>query len=255
MAEEEVKPDLDKVLDKMRKLLALSKSPNEHEAARAAERVQALLVRYNLSLVDVEKGPASEIDADYNLRTTPYKWRRTLGTSLAKMYFTRYFYSTLKDGKTVYDAHGFIGERQNIMVAKMMFEYLIKTIDRLAMNGAKVLPEAQRSPYRTDFRKGCSYKLCERIRKRVEDAKAGLAKDEDTKTNLPALLSAYTKADAAIDGWIKKNMSGEIVKHVYRPDKLLHERGFLDGQAAGDRISLDQQIDDDARPRINHKFP
>lgn len=52
------------VIEKIQKLLALSKSTNEHEAALAMERAGALLAKYELEMMDVlakEKGEATSI--------------------------------------------------------------------------------------------------------------------------------------------------------------------------------------------------
>ncbi|KKK79336.1 hypothetical protein LCGC14_2834560, partial [marine sediment metagenome] len=46
--------DKSKVIDTIRKLLALSESANEHEAGLAAEKTQELLARYNIDLFEVE---------------------------------------------------------------------------------------------------------------------------------------------------------------------------------------------------------
>ena len=45
--------DKAKVLDKIRKLLALATSQNENEAAAAAEKAQALIAEYNLTAQDL----------------------------------------------------------------------------------------------------------------------------------------------------------------------------------------------------------
>lgn len=44
----------DKLIQKIQKLIALSASPNEAEAALASERVKELLVKYNLSQTDIK---------------------------------------------------------------------------------------------------------------------------------------------------------------------------------------------------------
>lgn len=46
--------DRAQILEKIRKLLALSESPNEYEAALAAARARALLDKYDLSMDEVE---------------------------------------------------------------------------------------------------------------------------------------------------------------------------------------------------------
>ena len=46
-------PENHKLLEKVHKLLALAESPNEHEAQNAMAKAHELLLRHNLSLLDV----------------------------------------------------------------------------------------------------------------------------------------------------------------------------------------------------------
>ena len=52
----------DNIIAKIRKLLALAQSPNEHEAALAAAKAQALLTEYALTLDDVEESEFVEAE-------------------------------------------------------------------------------------------------------------------------------------------------------------------------------------------------
>lgn len=53
--------DKQKILDKIKKCLALSKSANEHEAAQALKQAQALMRMHNISDADIELADISEI--------------------------------------------------------------------------------------------------------------------------------------------------------------------------------------------------
>lgn len=53
--------DKQKILDKIKKCLALSQSANEHEAAQALKHAQALMREYQLSEADIELADISEI--------------------------------------------------------------------------------------------------------------------------------------------------------------------------------------------------
>lgn len=48
------------IIERIQKLLALSASPNEHEAALALQRASDLLLKYNLSRADVEGREVSQ---------------------------------------------------------------------------------------------------------------------------------------------------------------------------------------------------
>lgn len=230
---------LAKVMEKIRKLLALAKSSNEHEAALAADRAQALLAEYNLTHADVEDN-AQPVEEDDDTETDSYPWRRPLGTWVAKMFFCHYMYSTFKRRKTSYDRHIFVGRPHNIVVAKLMFEYLIATVERLARAGAKTIPLKQRSPYRVTFRTTCSSRLCARIADRINVAATSGVVIPDQTTRLPALRSQYEQAQAEIDSFLEPRLNE--IKKVVQNTKVLHEQGSIDGHKAGGEIGLDQQV-------------
>lgn len=54
-----MKPDINKIVDKIKKLLTLATSPNEHEAQAAAAKAHRLLIQYNLDLQQVKDRPPS----------------------------------------------------------------------------------------------------------------------------------------------------------------------------------------------------
>lgn len=53
--------DKKEVIEKIKKLLALSNSSNEHEAALAASHAQRLLSEHNLAMTDVEARKEAEV--------------------------------------------------------------------------------------------------------------------------------------------------------------------------------------------------
>ena len=78
--------DRDKLLDRVRKLLALTESPNVHEAALAAARAQALIDAHRLQgLLDAEEdapvvdGRSAPLESGRRLR----KWKVVLASALA----------------------------------------------------------------------------------------------------------------------------------------------------------------------------
>jgi hypothetical protein len=234
----------DKVIAKIKKLMALASSPNEHEAALAAERAQAILAQYNLSMSEVEKARDSDdqVTEDGTLRTQSWPWQRQLAQHIAQMYFCRYFYITHRkpgaNARSGHDAHYFIGAPINIEASKMMFVYLKDTVERLAREGAKDHPDS-RSGYITSFQNACSQRLCIRIQERIAAAKKGELKAEGG-SNLPVLASLYDRAQVANADYLARN-HGKL-KTVATRTKSAHAAGRDDGRAAGNRIGLDQQV-------------
>jgi hypothetical protein len=75
-----------KLLEKIRKLLALARDPsNEHEAALAAAKARELLAEHNLTLKDVEIGsiPSGERRVDMGGRVE--RWIRVLARATVKL--------------------------------------------------------------------------------------------------------------------------------------------------------------------------
>lgn len=241
-----------KIADRVRRMLEKAKAEGSTEAEAIAftEKAQALMLEHELSLVDVQETtnqPKEEIEADSMLETDPQPWRRRLGRACAELFMCRYFYDTFsRDNEkgTKYDQHTFVGKRGNITVAKVMFSYLIETVDQLARKGALAVPKNERSPYRVAFRTQASIRIGNRIGKRVDEAKQGGVIKTEAGNTLPALRDQYEQASSAAANFIKQVLDVELTlpvrKHV---DPLtLHRRGAVEGDAAGREIGLDQQL-------------
>lgn len=238
--------DKTKIIDKIQKLLALSKSPNEHEAALAAEKAQELLATYNIDVSEVEAEEAKASVTQDSVRTIRKAWKRVVRNSAAHMYFCEYYYSTYKTeapqrkrGFVNYDLHFYVGEPHNIAVAKMMSEYLIATVWRLAREGARAYPRKERNRYRKAFTNACAFRLRARIFERIrKSSQTGVTTHEGR--NLPALASLYDQTryrnKAFIEARVGKLGTGRGQM------RSSHAAGHLDGQEAGETISLDKQI-------------
>jgi hypothetical protein len=231
-----------KILDRIQKLIALSTSPNENEAAVAAEKAQALLIEHNLSMADVKASTHKKVEYTINnVKTTPYPWHRLLAQAVAKLYFCTSYY-TPTPGKTMKaDIHSFVGEPHNAAVAIMMFQYLDKAVNDLAVAGAKrISSTTEQSKYRTTFRNAAVNQLCKRIMQRIEAARRGEVKSE-AGTNLPALASLYDTTAIALADQLKIMIPGGL-KTKTQKVAILHGDGYAEGTEAGRRIGLDQQV-------------
>jgi Protein of unknown function (DUF2786) len=237
------------IAEKIRKLLALATSPNEHEAMAATAKAQALLAEHNLSMSDVkmatDKGDGFVLEKEMGSDSTP--WRRRIAAAVAEMYFCKYFFqyekkwtSQRKTGYIRYDWHTFVGVPHNVSVTKIMFSYLSGTVERLATEGSKSVPMRERSRYATAFKAACTLRLTHRIHERIEAAKRGEIKSESTGRNLPALLNTYLAVQSKLTTYINENV-GELRTKKARIT-MSHAQGAADGSRAGDSIGLDQQV-------------
>jgi hypothetical protein len=226
---------------------------NENEAAVAASKVQELLTQFNLSIDDVEKRDAhGKVIEDGDLMTSSSNpWRRSLANAIARLYFCDYYWQHVRTPaphrKRPYvrgDKHNFIGLPHNVVVVKEMFVYLVDTVERLANEARKdvvkrkVSIDGSPAEYEHAFRHGCATRITNRIWQRYyeqTEPPAGLI----AKSNVPAL---YTKLSAEVSDYMSKNHGSLPVKKSRGKHSSM--AGVIDGNAAGDRVSLDTQIAD-----------
>ena len=116
------KNELDKILDRVKKLLALAgNNPNQHEAASAAEMAHRILTEYNLSLSDVELKDIVEGKVKFNTIDVE-KWYGILAVNIAKVfdcYTYKINYTDTKDSESI-----FIGTKSDVEVAIYVYKYL-----------------------------------------------------------------------------------------------------------------------------------
>lgn len=240
----------ERVIERVKKLLALSTSPNENEAAAAAEKAQALLAEYNLSIADLKTGEKKEdevyFDEDAEM-TDSRPWRRQLAAMTAKMFFCTHFFMfhyfdnpRNKVGYKRRDQHIFVGSRGNAEVARLMFEYFNSTIERLAREAGR--NEARRrSSFENSFKHAAANRLCWRIKERIDAAARGDIKGSDGR-NLPALVGLLEGSQARNRAAIDERLS-DVKSIALRPDGAgRNEKGMRAGDEAGKKIGLDQQV-------------
>lgn len=237
----------EKLINRIRQMVGMSQVDNENEAALFAEKAQALLAEYNLSMSDIEQkstGPQFIIDGE--LQTESLPWRRSLASAVAEMYFCSYFYTfvkkwtpTRKCGYIRYDKHSFVGEQHNVIIATEIFNYLDGTVDRLAKQGSMKYPVRERTPYITTFRHAAATRLYWRIKDAIAQAKRGGMKSADTGKAL-VVANLYDQTNQLLKAFLEQEfgkMKTSKVKHT-----VSHAGGLRDGREAGDSISLNKQV-------------
>lgn len=220
---------------KIRLLMAKAndKSVTEAEAAAYAAKVQELLVNNGLSMSDikepdVERGEVGRSEHDEKKQ----RWSSPSRKALLRTVCLFYMCEAIGPAKGRTD-WTIIGRPHNVEVAVSMTNYLIRTVIRLSNEwgkqnlGANVI----------DFRKGCMSRLTERLHTMRQAQKEAKQKWNGTNPgNLPALFASESQL---VTDWKRANM--RTVNAKVRPIKA-GAAGYMAGQAAGDKISLQQQV-------------
>jgi len=124
------------IIEKIQKLLALANSSNENEAKLAAAKAQELLIKYNLSMSQIETDEnryEMELIATGKGRiSSEYLYIQSL---LCEFYFVR----IVKSKRVIYDGfwpkneavYLIFGAEHNIKIAKYVDEFLVQAFQRL----------------------------------------------------------------------------------------------------------------------------
>jgi Protein of unknown function (DUF2786) len=120
---------MEKIILKIQKLLALSASCNEHEAALAAAHAQRLLALHNLQMADIMTGsPPEKADTvDVAAGKSLPKWAGWIASSVAQSFGCRVIHVKNDQPKLV-----FIGVGLDVEAASYTYLMLEKTLRRLA---------------------------------------------------------------------------------------------------------------------------
>lgn len=130
------------VIDRVQKLLALSKSSNANEAAAAANAANRLIDQYRLSEADlatsIEMEEPIEEDQGYIYETgrlTP--WKNTLVNVLVKHYGLAQWNDADYSKGRMFTRVKLVGRKSDITIAKYMFAWLTSECQRLSDREAK----------------------------------------------------------------------------------------------------------------------
>jgi len=215
------------LMDKLGKILALTSSPNEHEAAAAADHLQRLLTKYNLDIADLEKRGAKERPgverAAHDLGKAAFKWKLNLAEGIAGHYYCHPMVNHLT--KTV----AFVGRPDNVQSLQMLYGWIIDQIRRLAKEERRVHFEATGEHidplrWQVNFGIGCVHRLVERLQEmkaREEEDAVFEAAENGTSTALAVMSSERNRE---ISDWLEEQGLRRIDGRETKRDREWRER-------------------------------
>lgn len=221
----------EKVLDLIRRLLALSTSSNEHEAGLAAAKAQELLLKHNLEMSQIHQEEGNEVER-WDFKTSVIEpWLDLLCSAVSRANLCRvvkgYNYAEgTRIGNTFipgrkYREYNIFGRRPNLEVTEFMYCYLADEIDRLT-------PKKKGVRYKNDFRIGAVNTINTRMQEEL--------KTFQNSTETRALIVTDT---ALVDSAVK-----DAFPKLYAGRKITvgNTGGYQDGQAAGKSIQFRQGV-------------
>lgn len=215
------------VIEKIRKLLSLASSSNEHEAALAATHAQRLLAEHNLAMADIEANhpPQSADKVETTVAKTLPKWIRSLSAGVSAAFDCQALHHPAQGKMT------FIGVGADAQIAAYTFAYLERTIRKLCSGYMRVnVPGDTTNRYRELMRQ--SYYLGA-----VSTINTQLVQQ---KMQTPVTPGALVPVK---EGLIKKAMNefGPL-RTVHSRRSYINERAYTQGQADGRNITIHKGV-------------
>lgn len=247
-----------KVLDRVRKLLALADNAgSEAEAANAAGNAAKLMEEYQLSeaLVRLDE-PAKKAEPILkgelleNARQ-PYKynrvaWKEAIARAVASDLGVKMYFNTSNDhGRSISEVVG-MGRESAIQAWRYTYQYLCRAVEEMCEASREregYMDKGSSKAWNNAFRVACASRLAVRLEEarkaKAVDAKAAVeeAMPNITPEQRELALTVVERDNAEVDreyADFKKGF-GPAVRSV---GQVSSRSGYDAGQAAGDRISL-----------------
>lgn len=224
-----ISTDKDSIINKIKKLLALSDSPNENEAIVATQKANELLVKYNISLGDVHSNESTfrkQVVYAYKKATS---WKGQLCAGVALFNFCVAYEARL-DGISATVLYGRIA---NVITGKLQWEYLVDVVEKLAVESG-----FQGLSAKNAFRMGCAVRIANRMRLLIEDQeRSGICFEGDSVSAL-ALQTLHRKMEDEKKQLIKELGDAPSKKAGTYSDRNAYAEGLM----ADDSIGLGKQL-------------
>ena len=232
-----------KVIDKIRKLLALAQSPNENEAAIAAAKAQELMAEYEFTEVDLIHREINEQKFDTGRLAIP-KWKMDLARFIASAYGCRWYYNTgycfdrgLPDELKSNGQITFYGPELDVEIALYVYEFCSKTVERMTVEYMKSTKTSkpntgQRVKERNSYQLG----LARSLGKKIDDFAGENRIKNETKSNQQGMTGKdlmIIKRDA-----LKKYADSLSLKSGGGSKQTLSSEGYNQGQQDGKNIQI-----------------
>ena len=224
-----------KVLERVKKMIALGNdaAATEGERETALRMAYNLLAKYNLSISDLPSDQDNEARERQDVVISADRWARSLAQAVAKLFFCKYFYSST--GTSGKDKHCFVGRQSNVITARYMSEFLIKSVKREATGRYK----SPTSPQGRSFCVG----TVDSIRKRVEEM---IKTDTESTPGTALVLASLHKREADANSKWLEQAGLSLTTSKARADNSLRASAFYDGREYGKTVSLNQQVKNSA---------
>ena len=228
-----------KIITKLQKLLALSASDNENEAALAMTKAEELMREHNLSVADVAlDGSGAHVGSVEveGLTKTSQSWEISLGSSIAKAFNGRAIRTRNSNGWNF----TFVAGQTDLTIITDLFERLRPTIKRMSQAyviRVKDFTKVHGKSLHNSYRLG----MIKTISQRLERLKQNTAPTDSRNAFGMTGTALMVIKDKAVDQRVNRLFPRvrTTMSRASRVDGNAYQQGMTDGN----NISLHRSVD------------
>ncbi|MBU0730804.1 MAG: SprT-like domain-containing protein [Proteobacteria bacterium] len=228
-----------KMLNKVRKLLALARSGNEHEAFAATRKVNEIIARYNLRRVGQDE------DSSYNYRVINHRkkrienYQRLICSILSDFFFVEIIFAGQYDAALcrTNKVINLLGTEENVLIAEYIYYFLFNNLPLLWEKHALETkePVSRKRSYWLGVLSGFREKLA------GFEPPADVLARKNGKENLPITVSAVVCAgDSGLQDF-KRMLFPRLFTRRGRPSNVFGN-SYQAGITAGRELNVSRAI-------------
>jgi hypothetical protein len=229
-----------KVLEKVRKLLAMAnhENSNEHERDTAMRQAHVLLTKHGLDMVSVEAHVKEKVDprGEFIHEDWSIPWTRVVRSAIAKLFMCQYYHGERVNSTR--QKHHFVGRESNATTAEYMSVFVVGSIlkEGRTRYGQNLCAQTRA------FGEGAAH----RLHQRVEHLIANKIQEVQASDGKGLALIDLREAEALGNAEFVKDW--KVGKSVARNTKV-DAKCYREGMAHADSIGLNVQVSTTEAPK------
>jgi hypothetical protein len=230
----------ERILEKVRKLLAMANHENANETERdtALRQAHALLTKHGLDMVSVENHQREKVDprGEFVHEDWSIPWTRTVRVAIAKLFMCKYFYGEKINGTR--QRHYFVGRESNATTAEYMSVFVVGAIlkEGRSRYGHNLCPETRA------FGEGAAHRLNQRVEQMIATKIQEVQASDGKGLALIDLRTAeHDENELYVKDW-------KVRKGVTRNTNV-DSKAYRAGREHADNIGLNVQVSTTQAPK------
>ena len=216
----------ERAIDKIKKLLALSKSTNPHEAATALRQAQNLMAKHNISNDEINMSSISETHFYSKVSVSRIKvWEWTLVSGIAKAFGCDAFFGKGNShGETteeIYAKYTYVGVRSQVEIAGYTINVVLRKIVKAKNEFSKSLPQkmsrADKTAQINGFLHGWSKEIMKTVHAFAESDEVTLAIESYMGKHYPNMTSGKCQNQRIGQNGVLSGMEAARGESINRP--------------------------------------